>query len=506
MLTATNLNAASRPRYGGVAALGGGEPVWTLEPCESLLPDECMISNLVYEPLFESTPEGASPLLVESWSADGDSSEWRLVLKKGVTFHDGSPLTAADVAYSLNRLLKSRAGLAGRWLRYRGAVVSIDAPPAPAAAERGPGFQNTTPGRGGRTVIIRTRSPIPDLPDVLSCPALAVLQAPKAGGRFHDEPRLGSSPGTGPFAVKPGASSGRIELVAFEGHHNGRPFLDGVEWKLMGCDDVSIETRAGMLDLYAGPPCSEVASLAAAFREAHIERSSHAMYLLCNSERGALNSEEERLRLFEAINRASILRSIIGGAGSVSQSVLPGGEAWGQVAPGEGAGRREPAPRARSKLTLLAPRWHGVAGEVADRIHVDLLAAGYDVTLRKLGREEMGYKLSAGEFDLSLGLWYPPRWIEDEVWLASHFLHTQIPSASAPAAGLAHDKDRSPYERMSLERELLERLQAEGVVLPMFQLDRAVLVARHLHWAATVTAGVPDMAWAWIGGELKRRE
>ncbi len=40
--------------------------------------------------------------LAESIKPNEDGSEWTIVIRDGVTFHDGSPVTAADVAYSIN--------------------------------------------------------------------------------------------------------------------------------------------------------------------------------------------------------------------------------------------------------------------------------------------------------------------------------------------------------------------------------------------------------------------
>jgi len=42
------------------------------------------------------------PRLAESWTPNEDGSIWTFKIRQGVTFHDGTPLTARDVAYSLN--------------------------------------------------------------------------------------------------------------------------------------------------------------------------------------------------------------------------------------------------------------------------------------------------------------------------------------------------------------------------------------------------------------------
>jgi peptide/nickel transport system substrate-binding protein len=40
------------------------------------------------------------PALAESWTVNPDQLTWTFHLRRGVTFHDGSPFTADDVVYS----------------------------------------------------------------------------------------------------------------------------------------------------------------------------------------------------------------------------------------------------------------------------------------------------------------------------------------------------------------------------------------------------------------------
>jgi peptide/nickel transport system substrate-binding protein len=42
------------------------------------------------------------PRLAETWTPNEDGSIWTFKIRQGVTFHDGTPLTARDVAYTLN--------------------------------------------------------------------------------------------------------------------------------------------------------------------------------------------------------------------------------------------------------------------------------------------------------------------------------------------------------------------------------------------------------------------
>jgi peptide/nickel transport system substrate-binding protein len=48
-------------------------------------------------------------VLAESWEFQG--KKWVFHLKKGIRFHDGTPLTAQDVTYSINRMKNNKKSL-----------------------------------------------------------------------------------------------------------------------------------------------------------------------------------------------------------------------------------------------------------------------------------------------------------------------------------------------------------------------------------------------------------
>ena len=63
-------------------------------------------SRHIYDSLINRDPESRMvPGIVESWRAV-DETTWELKLRQGVTFHDGSPFTAEDVAFTLARVPK----------------------------------------------------------------------------------------------------------------------------------------------------------------------------------------------------------------------------------------------------------------------------------------------------------------------------------------------------------------------------------------------------------------
>ncbi len=58
------------------------------------------IYNSLVQHANDLTPQ---PELAESFEPNADASEWTFKIRKGVSFHDGSPLSADDVVYSMKR-------------------------------------------------------------------------------------------------------------------------------------------------------------------------------------------------------------------------------------------------------------------------------------------------------------------------------------------------------------------------------------------------------------------
>ncbi|MGB4639867.1 MAG: ABC transporter substrate-binding protein, partial [Caldicoprobacterales bacterium] len=50
------------------------------------------------------------PGLAESWDISDDGMVWTFHLKKGVKFHDGTPLTAEDVAWCIEKIIDPETG------------------------------------------------------------------------------------------------------------------------------------------------------------------------------------------------------------------------------------------------------------------------------------------------------------------------------------------------------------------------------------------------------------
>ena len=84
------------------------------------------LCNLYDTLVFPTTEGGVDPNVAERWETSADGLTWTFHLKKGVKFHNGSELTASDVAFSLNRMLEIGEGLAYVFLGTVDSTTAVD--------------------------------------------------------------------------------------------------------------------------------------------------------------------------------------------------------------------------------------------------------------------------------------------------------------------------------------------------------------------------------------------
>jgi len=91
-------------KRGGVMKWGYGTPPATLDVHSSAATAVAMIAFHMYEPLFAFDDRWAiQPMLAESAETSSDNRVFTIKLRRGIKFHNGEPLTSADVVASINR-------------------------------------------------------------------------------------------------------------------------------------------------------------------------------------------------------------------------------------------------------------------------------------------------------------------------------------------------------------------------------------------------------------------
>jgi peptide/nickel transport system substrate-binding protein len=218
-------------------------------------------------PLFDSLVEldqslNVRPLLAESWEVAKDGLAYTFKLKKGVKWHDGTPFTARDVAFTFYAVLNPKVTTPHR--AYFDALAGFpeltnkDAPKRPEDLAVKP-----IEVVDDHTVRFRLRYPSGSFLAVLTNPRAGIIPEHLLKTADLNTTEFNRKPvGTGPFKFVEWRRGERLVMEANPQYHGGRPALDRLIFRIIPDSVVLLqELRAGGVDFIENPPLNEVARL-----------------------------------------------------------------------------------------------------------------------------------------------------------------------------------------------------------------------------------------------------
>jgi peptide/nickel transport system substrate-binding protein len=252
--------------------------------------------------------------LAESWTISKDGLQYTFKLRSGIKFHDGTPLNAEAVKFSIERQINPNhpASKLGKYPfanYFFGNVKAVEV----LSDER---------------VAFLLSEPRASFLAVLTAPAASIV-SPTAVMKWG--PDYPSHPvGTGPFRFASWDRGQRVVLEKNPSYWKYPVRIDRVIYRPIVEDQARLtELLTGGLDLIVGVPADFVDQLEKNPKITLLKQvGAHVWYLGMNNQKKPFDDKRVRQALNYAVNKDAIVNDVLKGTGSASKGpVLPG--TWG---------------------------------------------------------------------------------------------------------------------------------------------------------------------------------
>lgn len=357
---------------------------------------------LKYSPKLEPLPE-----LAKSWEISEDKKTYTFHLQEGVTFHDGQPMTADDVIFSI---MKFHMELSPR---ARSIFAKITEAVAPDPL----------------TVKLTLDSPFDPFLLMFEVTACAIM--PKHifdGTDYRSNPKNQTPIGTGPFMFKDWQRGSYIRLVRYDKYWKaGQPYLDEIIFRIVpDSQSRGIALQSGQVQMSAGSDI-EPFDVPRFQQQPNLEMSvkgweyfAPLMWLDLNNRVKPLDDVRVRRALSMAIDREFVLKRLWFGVGTVATgpissktrfydaaaAQLPKYDPKGAAKLLDEAGLRPNAAGIRFSIKHLTLPYGEVWARLAEYLRTAFKQVGIEVTLESTDTGGWARRLSDWDYETTINFLY----------------------------------------------------------------------------------------------------
>ena len=499
-----------------VLTVGVTNNVGSFNPLVGVEVPDYEVWNLQYATLTDKAAEDFEtiPGLAESWETSDDGLTVTYTLREGLLWSDGEPLTADDIAFTVNRAREDE------WLNHHSTVQNLTA--------------NVV---DERTVEIVSSVPDPKLPTM----DVYILPEHVWGPLDEDEIteyRALDGVGSGPFTLDEFQRGQFWRLVANENFWGGRPEVDEVVFRLFNNPDAMVAAlQRGEVDAIHDVPSNAIAGLESTegivvvdgqqggFDEISVNggRPESARVEGIGNGHPALSDLEFRKAIAHAIDKQTIIDRVLVGRGTPGTTMSPSPDrAWIPEIPEEeqftfdlerakeildaagyedtnGNGIRE-LPDGGGDIELLyAVRTESqVAAPVAEFVSGWLEEIGIGTNLRPMDDNTLIEVIGKGDYDLFHWGWTP---FVDPDPMLSYFKCDQLSSDPDDPTNYYNDASwcdpeyDAEYEAQNTE---LDREAREEIVHRMLRRMYDAAVYNVLYYEGDQQAYRTDRFEGWV--------
>ncbi|MDE1161501.1 MAG: ABC transporter substrate-binding protein [Acidobacteriaceae bacterium] len=386
------------------------------------------IGALIYDPLVHRDASfKLQPWLATSWEHP-DALTWRFHLRRGVRFHDGSPLTSADVAWTIRSLINGTL-ISSKASAFAN-IASIETPDA-------------------LTLVLHTSQPDASLLFNLSDGLFGVVRQ----GAGKDE---GLHPdGTGPFRFVSQTQDKDVVLERNKAYWNGAPKIPRVRFEVTP-DSITtaLELKKGSGDVESNAITLDEVHALHGTPGVHIETSpsTTVLYAQFNVADPALRDPRVRQAIAFAIDRPALIAALWRGQAHEASSLLPPGH-WARATDAElaqyphsvteaialldAAGLKPDADGIRLRFTLKTST-DETTRLLAQAVQQQLRAAGIELAIRPAEFGTFYADITHGAFQMYILRWTGASNLDPDIFRYAYS------SASFPPKGGNRGHYRNP--------------------------------------------------------------
>jgi peptide/nickel transport system substrate-binding protein len=361
---------------------------------------------LLYEGMVRIGADGLiEPALAESYEVDGTGTIYLFRLRRNVVWHDGAPLTADDVVFTLRSLQ----------------LLENPGEPAMAAAWRDV-LVDRLDDHTVRVTLAAPYAPFLSMARVPILPAHLLAGAPPE--QWAASPYRAALVGTGPYRLGELREDGAV-LAANERYHGGRPYIDRLELRFIaGAEAAQAALTRGDVTAFGTRLTPQLAAveLPGTLRSAQVPLDEYAT-LSFNLRRQPLDEQPLRQALAHGLSKDALIETALGGSvAPLDTPILPGSWAFdpqaswyapdrdaaerilGELGYDLGVGGVRERDGRPLRLELLVdgdPTRRAAADEVARQWGV----IGVEVVVSELDGPTLERRLRSHEFDAAIHSW-----------------------------------------------------------------------------------------------------
>lgn len=364
---------AATPKSGGTLKISHSTRIATLNVLTLSGPAEYPVIDMIYSGLTRMGPDNKPmPDLAERWEASADAKVFTFYIRKGVTFHDGTPCTADDVVATFKAILDTSR---------------------PAAARSVLNMIETVEAVDPTTVKFSLKTPFADLPISTAHANARILS--KAAVEGPKEKLDTTANGTGPFKLETYDSARMVRLVKNDAYFiAGKPYLDAVEMHLfpdLAAESANFLSGATDVMLTVQQADFERISKATGITAKRVS-SGRFVNVTMRQDQKPFNDVRVRKALAMAIDRPTLVDLVLEGLGRPAYDNLispefPYAIKTPEIAYDPAAAKKLLAEAGYPdgiKITLVASNRPAIRAQVAIALKQMALPAGFDITVETM--------------------------------------------------------------------------------------------------------------------------